>query len=91
MVENRPWLTLVQHLVLALGIAIVALPIWVTFVASTHPPEHMIRAPIPMWPGDRLIENYGEVLSGGGATAGGGPGGATSFKSTASAVGHTAA
>ncbi len=87
MIENRPWLTLVQHLVLALGIAIVALPIWVTFVASTHPPEHMIRAPIPIWPGDRLIENYGEVLSGGVATAGGEPVATMLFNSTVMALG----
>jgi len=48
--------------VLALGIAVVALPIWLTFVASTHPVENILRAPIPIWPGDRLVENYASVL-----------------------------
>ena len=36
MVENRPVLSFVSHVVLAIGIAIVALPLYVTFVASTH-------------------------------------------------------
>lgn len=62
MIERRPVLTVIAHLVLIVGILIVALPIWITFVASTHPVENIIRAPIPMWPGDRLIENYSAVL-----------------------------
>jgi sn-glycerol 3-phosphate transport system permease protein len=62
MAERRPVLTLLAHLVLIVGILIVALPIWITFVASTHPVENIVRAPIPMWPGDRLIENYSTVL-----------------------------
>ncbi len=35
MVEHQPGLTLLTHVVLVLGIAVVALPIYVTFVAST--------------------------------------------------------
>ena len=35
MIENRPVLTFVSHVVLAIGIAIVALPVYITFVAST--------------------------------------------------------
>jgi len=73
MVENRPYLTLISHLVVILGIAIIALPIWITFVASTHPVENLLTAPIPMWPGDRLWENYGLVLGAGIADAGGVP------------------
>ena len=73
MVENRPWLTVMQHLLLALGIAIVALPVWITFVASTHPIENILRAPMPILPGDRIIENYAMVLSGGVGGAGGQP------------------
>jgi len=73
MVENRPYLTLISHLVVILGIAIIALPIWITFVASTHPVENLLTAPIPMWPGDRLVENYSLVLGAGIADAGGVP------------------
>jgi sn-glycerol 3-phosphate transport system permease protein len=63
MVENRPWLTLVSHVVLILGVGVMVLPIWVTFVASTHQAADLMSAPIPMWPGDRLWENYSRVLA----------------------------
>ncbi|MEQ8333187.1 sn-glycerol-3-phosphate ABC transporter permease UgpE [Nisaea sp.] len=73
MVENRPFLTVLSHLVVLLGIAITVLPIWITFVASTHPIEAIMDGTIPMWPGDRLFENYGTVLGAGVEDAGGIP------------------
>jgi sn-glycerol 3-phosphate transport system permease protein len=66
MVENRPLLNLVSHLVLILGIAIVALPIWITFVASTHDAVRMTQAPIPMLPGGYFWENFKQTLLGSG-------------------------
>ena len=36
MVEHRPILTLLAHLVLVLGVLTVAFPVWLAFVASTH-------------------------------------------------------
>jgi hypothetical protein len=39
MVENRPLLTFLTHLILVLGVALVALPLYVAFVASTLTPE----------------------------------------------------
>jgi sn-glycerol 3-phosphate transport system permease protein len=62
MIENRPWLTALTHGILVCGIAVVAFPIWVAFVASTHPSEAIMTAPMPLWPGDRLFENYRTVL-----------------------------
>ncbi len=73
MVENRPYLTFLSHLIVALGVIVIMLPIWITFVASTHPVENLLTAPIPMWPGDRLWENYSIVLGGGISDAGGIP------------------
>ncbi len=70
MVENRPLLTFFSHGMLILGIIILGLPIWVTFVASTHAPSELITSPIPLWPGDQLIANYAEVLSTGNQAAG---------------------
>ena len=64
MVENRPILTVVTHIILILGVAITVLPIWITFVASTHPAESMIEAPIPILPGDQFFQNYYDVLVG---------------------------
>jgi sn-glycerol 3-phosphate transport system permease protein len=62
MVERRPLLTFASHLILALGIAIVALPIYITFVASTLPEDEVLRAPMTLIPGTKLIENYSKVL-----------------------------
>lgn len=66
MVENRPLLNLASHLVLIFGIAIVALPIWITFVASTHDAVRMTQAPIPMMPGGYFWENFKQTLFGSG-------------------------
>ena len=62
MIENRPWLSLVSHLILALGVAIVALPVYITFVASTLAADEVLQSPMPMLPGTHLIENYAKVL-----------------------------
>ena len=62
MVENRPLLTLVRHLILVLGVAVIALPLYITFVASTLAPDEVLQAPMPLVPGTHLIENYATVL-----------------------------
>ena len=69
MVERRPGLTLLTHLVLLLGVLIVALPVYITFVASTHSNESIIHPPMPLTMGNQLVENYDAVLNG---TQGGG-------------------
>ena len=63
MVERRPGLTLFAHLVLILGCALVMLPLWVAFVASTHAPGALVTGLMPLWPGERLVENYDLVLN----------------------------
>ncbi len=62
MVENRPFLTWLSHAIVLLGVVIIAFPIWMTFVASTHDQATMLRAPVPIWPGTHLFENYKEVI-----------------------------
>jgi sn-glycerol 3-phosphate transport system permease protein len=69
MVENRPILTALSHAVLILGVLAVAFPLYVTFVASTHRLEDIMQVPMPLLPGDQLLENYGQALTGG-STAG---------------------
>ena len=64
MVERRPLLTLLAHLVLLLGVMAVALPVYITFVASTRSNDEIIHPPMPMTPGSHLVENYREVLEG---------------------------
>ena len=65
MVENRPWLTFLSHAVLILGVLAVAFPLYITFIASTLTLEQIMQVPMQLTPGDRLIENYSQVLSGG--------------------------
>ena len=70
MVERRPTLGLLAHLVLAIGVAIVAFPIYLTFIASTHTAQEIVQAPMPMLPGPHLVENYTAALTGTGEGAG---------------------
>ena len=51
MIENRPVLTFVSHLVLVIGVAIVALPVYITFVASTLAVDEVLQAPMPLHSG----------------------------------------
>lgn len=73
MVEHRPWLTFLTHTVLIAGMLILAFPIYVTFVASTHTLDE-ITTSFPLLPGRHLVENYVRALSVGprdvGATVG---------------------
>jgi len=69
MIENRPWLTLVSHVVLAIGVAVVALPLYITFVASTQTSEQVLQAPMSLLPGTHLIDNYKSVLTHGAGEA----------------------
>ena len=70
MVERRPTLGILAHAVLILGVLIVALPIYITFVASTHTAAEIVQVPMPMLPGSHLIENYTSALMGGSVGAG---------------------
>jgi len=63
MVEHRPLLTFISHAVLILGVAIVAFPLYVTFVASTRTVEEVLAAPMPLTPGSHLIDNYLAALA----------------------------
>jgi len=65
MVENRPWLNLLAHAVLITGVVLVAFPLWVTFVASTLRYDEIVTVPMPLIPGDQLIQNYSQVLTAG--------------------------
>lgn len=64
MVERRPTLGLLAHAVLILGVLIVAFPVYITFVASTHTAAEVVQAPMPLFPGPHLVENYLTALQG---------------------------
>jgi sn-glycerol 3-phosphate transport system permease protein len=86
MVENRPLLAVLSHAVLILGLAIVALPLWIGFVASTHEPTALYQAPVPMWPGGKMLENYATVLGQGAEASGAPPVGLMMFNSMVMAL-----
>jgi len=64
MVENRPLLRLVTHLVLILSIAIIAIPIWLMLVAASHDWLRMLQVPTPLMLGGRFWDNFVEALFG---------------------------
>jgi sn-glycerol 3-phosphate transport system permease protein len=68
MVENRPGLTILSHVVLVFGVLLVAFPVYVTFIASTHTLERILQVPMPLLPGGQLFENYSQVLAAGTTT-----------------------
>jgi sn-glycerol 3-phosphate transport system permease protein len=65
MVEKRPLLTALSHAVLILGVLVIAFPVYVTFVASTHTLDRILDVPMPLLPGDQLVENYRQALEAG--------------------------
>jgi sn-glycerol 3-phosphate transport system permease protein len=72
MVERKSGLLIAAHLVLLLGVLIVALPLYIVFVASTQSAEELARAsPMSLWPGDSLFETYRLTLFGGQGVKGG--------------------
>ena len=72
MVERRPALTFLSHLVLVLGVAIVAFPVYVTFIASTQTSQQIVQqVPMSMAPGGHLLETYRIALFGGETSYGG--------------------
>jgi len=71
MIERRPAATVLSHLVLVLGVLIVAFPVYLTFVASTQTAEQIVQnVPMSLMPGDNLVESYRLALFGGQTTGG---------------------
>lgn len=66
MVERRPGLTLLTHLVLVLGVLIVAFPVWLTISASTQSSAQITgQVPMSLGLGGHGLENYRLALLGG--------------------------
>jgi len=65
MIERRPLLDFLSHALLLLGVALIAFPLYVAFVASTQTAQEVARAPMSLVPGPHLVDNYLAVLTGG--------------------------
>ncbi len=64
MIERRPWLDFFSHLILILGVAIIAFPLYVALIASTQTAQEVAQAPMSLLPGDQFFNNYKAVLTG---------------------------
>ena len=70
MVERNRTLAVLSQLVLVLGVLIVAFPLYLAFIASTHTAEAIVQVPMPLLPGGNMFETYRTALFGGGSGAG---------------------
>jgi sn-glycerol 3-phosphate transport system permease protein len=86
MVENRPWLNFFSHAILIAGIALVAFPLYITFVASTLTLEQILTVPMPLIPGDQFWANYSQVLTSGSQTGAAAPVGRMMLNSLVTAL-----
>src|SRR3954454_13367970 len=50
-----------RHAALILGSALMVLPVYMAFVASTHDLSRSLTG-LPLWPGPHLLDNYGQLL-----------------------------
>ena len=70
MIERRPALTFLAHVVLILGVLIVAFPLYVAFCASTQTSQEIQQAPMSLLPGSHAIDNYRDALFGSAGSGG---------------------
>ena len=71
MIEKRPALTVLSHLVLILGVAIVAFPIYLTLIASTQTAQQINQSvPMSMLPGGHGWATWKLALFGGDTSMG---------------------
>ena len=71
MIERRPVLDFLAHAILILGVAVVAFPVYLTLVASTHSAQDIAASrPLSLLPGGHALETYRVALLGGETSAG---------------------
>jgi sn-glycerol 3-phosphate transport system permease protein len=63
MIERDSWFTrLLPHAVLLIGVAIIAFPVYLCFVGSTHPQTLIANGQMPPWPGELFFKTYYQTL-----------------------------
>lgn len=65
MVENQRWLDCLAHAVLICGVLLVAFPVYIAVIASTHEPSAFVTGTIPLLPGANVVDSYAGVFEGG--------------------------
>ena len=69
MVEHRPLSDIIAYTILTLGIFIVAFPVYLALIASTHDAATVVGGNMPLTPGGHTLENYYRAIFVGGARA----------------------
>ena len=62
MVEHRGIGRYIPYVVLTIGVAIVAFPVYLCFVGSTHPQDVVSNGQMPLYPGPLFFETYYRTL-----------------------------
>jgi len=73
MVENRPFLNFLSHLVMIVGVVVVVFPVYVAFIASTRSSTDFMSGVMPLLPGPHMWENYSLMFTQGMSNAGAPP------------------
>jgi len=87
MVEHRPWNDIIAYAILTLGVFIVAFPVYLALIASTHDAATVVGGNMPLTPGSHMLENYYRAIFVGGARASREPVGHLLMNSFISAIG----
>ncbi len=62
MIDRRSGPDWFAHAVLWTGILVMAFPVYLTFIASTHEPATIANGQMPLVPGDKLLETYWQTI-----------------------------
>jgi sn-glycerol 3-phosphate transport system permease protein len=62
MIERQRFANLLPHAILAIGVAIVAFPVYLCFVGSTHEQSLIANGQMPITPGPLLLDTYYRAL-----------------------------
>jgi sn-glycerol 3-phosphate transport system permease protein len=57
MIERTPLLNIATHAILAFGLVLILVPVWLAFVGATLTLQEVNSAPVEFWPGDQLFVN----------------------------------
>jgi sn-glycerol 3-phosphate transport system permease protein len=87
MVEHRPWNDIIAYIILTLGVFIVAFPVYLAFIASTHDAGTVVGGQMPLSPGNQTLENYYRAVFIGGSRTSREPVGRMLLNSLISATG----
>lgn len=61
MIERSPLFDFITYAAMTLGLVLVLLPFWITFVAASQSLTEVSQVPIVLWPSSHLLDNLNEA------------------------------